>query len=589
MLTGEIKWSSLITRDEPFNVLYRNAVFASIEFRWPENLDRIPETEVSNFNLVKKVIDTRADVKRLSLALVLRRRIVGSPSFEEVRFPMRWKSKRIDSPKGRRFIFFPRPEQVYVLFPVTKDNWTQVPKALRPTVPYVLPTNVNVPFKSTRIPTLVVQSARQRFPKEVKPWYKASRHSASPNDRDNVSVVNKYPFEFHRNNPDLSQLQEVGIETRYLRRVRTITPNYRSLKVAERPVNPYALDTVMLEPGMAWQQITAIMEPQPQTETFVVAPTVSFVSVPSPALTHGGNSYNKTVKKISDLASGEVSNLAETLVTWRQLDGLIGKNTMKLVDAARNVRKFRFARASEILFHGHSEVIFRRKPSRSRSFAENWLEFQYGWKPVLMDIRGVLDAFALRAAATERIVTVRASSVDVSTTNHPIMSPLYGSYATVTPQEISRFAMMRTERTRIGLRFKLDDADRRFMTQLGFTNPVSLLWELVPFSFVLDWMLPVGDYLEGLTSFSGLTFVDGFLTRSTRENTFCSFSSNLTQGSGPQTIRVQCKGGFKRERFMMRREKLLSFPQRQAPTFKNPFTFTHTANALALLRVIFAK
>jgi hypothetical protein len=32
----------------------------------------------------------------------------------------------------------------------------------------------------------------------------------------------------------------------------------------------------------------------------------------------------------------------------------------------------------------------------------------------------------------------------------------------------------------------------------GLLNPAAVAWELLPFSFVVDWFLPVGRYLEGL-------------------------------------------------------------------------------------------
>lgn len=37
-----------------------------------------------------------------------------------------------------------------------------------------------------------------------------------------------------------------------------------------------------------------------------------------------------------------------------------------------------------------------------------------------------------------------------------------------------------------------------YLMMLGFDNPARTIWELVPFSFVLDWFLPIGDYLEQL-------------------------------------------------------------------------------------------
>jgi hypothetical protein len=45
---------------------------------------------------------------------------------------------------------------------------------------------------------------------------------------------------------------------------------------------------------------------------------------------------------------------------------------------------------------------------------------------------------------------------------------------------------------------------------LGLLNPLSLAWELLPYSFVIDWFLPIGDYLAATTASAGMTWVNGW-------------------------------------------------------------------------------
>ena len=40
--------------------------------------------------------------------------------------------------------------------------------------------------------------------------------------------------------------------------------------------------------------------------------------------------------------------------------------------------------------------------------------------------------------------------------------------------------------------------------QLGLVNPASVAWELIPFSFLVDWFLPVGKFLESYTDTVGM-------------------------------------------------------------------------------------
>jgi len=41
--------------------------------------------------------------------------------------------------------------------------------------------------------------------------------------------------------------------------------------------------------------------------------------------------------------------------------------------------------------------------------------------------------------------------------------------------------------------------------QLGLTNPVQVLWDAVPMSFVVDWFLPVNKYLSSFDASLGVT------------------------------------------------------------------------------------
>jgi len=49
--------------------------------------------------------------------------------------------------------------------------------------------------------------------------------------------------------------------------------------------------------------------------------------------------------------------------------------------------------------------------------------------------------------------------------------------------------------------------------QLGLTNPALALEELVPFSFVFDWFVQVGDYLQAVTALQGVSVRRAFVSR----------------------------------------------------------------------------
>ena len=50
---------------------------------------------------------------------------------------------------------------------------------------------------------------------------------------------------------------------------------------------------------------------------------------------------------------------------------------------------------------------------------------------------------------------------------------------------------------------------------LGLTDPLSVAWELIPYSFVVDWFYPIGTYLENLNTIPKLN--GRFMTIKRRE------------------------------------------------------------------------
>lgn len=57
---------------------------------------------------------------------------------------------------------------------------------------------------------------------------------------------------------------------------------------------------------------------------------------------------------------------------------------------------------------------------------------------------------------------------------------------------------------RIKFHYRVDNEILRTLSQLSLTNPLEVAWELVPFSFVVDWMLPIGDYLSNMSALHGI-------------------------------------------------------------------------------------
>jgi len=113
----------------------------------------------------------------------------------------------------------------------------------------------------------------------------------------------------------------------------------------------------------------------------------------------------------------------------------------------------------------------------------------------------------------------------------------------------------------IGYMAKVSNPTLYGLTQYGLTDPLSLAWDLVPLSFVVDWFTNLGSFIDSLSQPIGCRLVDGFITRYQHMRGTYTYYLNGTQkvsGSYPSfTIRQEC----------FKRNKLLTLPVSE-PHFK---------------------
>jgi hypothetical protein len=133
----------------------------------------------------------------------------------------------------------------------------------------------------------------------------------------------------------------------------------------------------------------------------------------------------------------------------------------------------------------------RNREPRGSNVPNKWLELQYGWKPLLSDVYGACDALSRRNQSDWRVTAVAS---DFAASQY---------YASFTGPDAG-FVEVRVEN---GAFVRIDALPENDLTMslrsLGITNPLLIAWELVPYSFVVDWMLPVGTWLESIDAMLG--------------------------------------------------------------------------------------
>lgn len=261
--------------------------------------------------------------------------------------------------------------------------------------------------------------------------------------------------------------------------------------------------------------------------------------------------YNKLVSKVKDAQMGWGENLA----TRKQAYSMMLHRVGTLTTAVRRLRRGDIPGFVKAL--GTTE-----RPSRSKvkNASSLWLEYHFGWEPLYGDIHTACKILAADVpSSTLRGVGIEEVESHWRSTNSSGMPRLYSrNYRAITVMQGD---------------YHVDNPNKFLLNQCGVINPVSVAWELVPFSFAVDWFLPVGQFLNSFTDFYGVS----------RTNEFTSRYITVEQSVIVQPNRFGEKHASVRSNGVMSTRTLgVSAPR---PTFKlfKGFSLTRGATAVALL------
>lgn len=276
----------------------------------------------------------------------------------------------------------------------------------------------------------------------------------------------------------------------------------------------------------------------------------------------------------------ETVNLGNALAERHQLFSMITENARKIAASISSLKKGNITRALQHLAGSNQDVSLRvsrrlkrqyqkqYKVDKMRATANAWLQLQYGWLPLLSDLYGAQEALADELYKARPPVYTASSYKELheDRTDSPVNDFITHYHTTV--------------RLSASVRYTVDNAGYKSLANFGLTNPLEIAWEMLPWSFVVDWFLPVGKAIKNLDATIGCVFVDGFTNNK-------SFSTIEMLPFGDCVIGNYRYSGATIKGFtqytQFNRGSVTGFPSACFPRFKDPVSLGHFENALALL------
>lgn len=138
----------------------------------------------------------------------------------------------------------------------------------------------------------------------------------------------------------------------------------------------------------------------------------------------------------------------------------------------------------------------KRLLQRAQDTGSAYLAYRYGLKPIMKDVESVVKGMSKAVGRVRQTSRGSSSYSDVKTTSGSWSgTPCVVTHNTKVTEVLTVRAM------------SLDEYTATFQSNIGFTDKglITLPWELLPYSFVADWFLNIGDVVGAMVPVLGAT------------------------------------------------------------------------------------
>lgn len=202
------------------------------------------------------------------------------------------------------------------------------------------------------------------------------------------------------------------------------------------------------------------------------------------------DAYGKLVGKLKSDSMGWGENLATRKQAYTMMLHRVGT----LTNAVRRLKRGDIPGMCRAL-----GVPEKRSRSKLKNASSTWLEYHFGWEPLYGDIHTACKVLSSDVPSSTVKGVAKHLLFETKRTGAPVAGEWLQNY------RVWVVAKMQGD-------YFVENPNKYLLNTCGVINPVGLAWELVPFSFAVDWFLPVGQFLNSYTDFWGLNRSKEFTT-----------------------------------------------------------------------------
>lgn len=201
---------------------------------------------------------------------------------------------------------------------------------------------------------------------------------------------------------------------------------------------------------------------------------------------------NEVLKQVRDrklnlaVALGEGPETFQFLKTSvKEIDVLLGAMSAKKGNPGKTFERTALRNPKNL----RRMASFNRKAFNAATPERRWLEYNFALLPIVDDAQGAAEALAQRAPDLSILFAQSSARVTEGLDYNSLSGAIQSGYGIKYSGEVRSRFVNRVD-------YKVADSTIKQLSELGFANPGSYLYQRTPLSFVLDWVIPVGDFLD---------------------------------------------------------------------------------------------
>lgn len=199
--------------------------------------------------------------------------------------------------------------------------------------------------------------------------------------------------------------------------------------------------------------------------------------------------YNAAYRRLVDKL-GSRSQLGALAFERREAINMVTRRVDMLYQAYRHLRRGRFSRFLRTLGVTPNRKDRGKKWNRPSQASRLWLEYWFGWAPAVADIYNAVDVWQQPIPSNSLVASSKAGMTNrfqSKTANDHVVREWDATFI-----------------VRLQGNVLVDNPNLWEANRLGLVNPAAVAWELVPFSFLVDWFINVNQVISSYTDFLGL-------------------------------------------------------------------------------------